>query len=142
MSKVVIDANVFVSAIFGGVPLEAVTKAFYHDTVFISPSVEEELLGLPDRLQRKLNPEQILEFKNLIRKLLVHTKMVKPKHKLKVCRDQKDNAYLELCLASRADFLVTGDNDLLDISREKLLSSGIENLKILTPAQFSHKRES
>ncbi len=140
MSKVVIDANVFVSAIFGGVPLEAVTKAFYRDTVFISPSIEEELLGLPDRLQRKLDPEQILEFKNLIRKLLIRTKMVKPKHKLKVCRDQKDNAYLELCLASKADFLVTGDNDLLDISREKLLSSGIEDLKILAPSEFSHMR--
>ena len=138
MSKVVIDANVFVSAIFGGVPLEAVTKAFNRDTVFISPSIEEELLGLPDKLQRKLNPEQILEFKNLVRKLLVHTKMVKPKHKLKVCRDQKDNAYLELCLVSKADFLVTGDNDLLDIPRDELLSSGLENLKVLTPAEFNY----
>lgn len=136
MSKVVIDANIFVSAIFGGVPLKAVTRAFYHDTVIISPSLEKELLGLPEKLQRKLRPEQILEFKTLVRKLLIHTKMVKSRRKLKICRDRKDNAYLELCLASKADFLITGDRDLLAIPEENLLASGLENLKILTPAEF------
>jgi len=34
MGKVVIDANVFVSAAFGGVPLDAVSKAFSTGDVF------------------------------------------------------------------------------------------------------------
>ncbi len=29
------------------------------------------------------------------------------------CRDEKDNKFLELALASKADFLITGDLDLL-----------------------------
>ncbi len=140
MSKVVVDANVFVSAIFGGVPLKAVTRAFYRDTVIVSPSLERELLGLAEKLQRKLNPEQILEFKTLVRKLLVHATMVKPRRELKICRDGKDNAYLELCLASKVDFLITGDRDLLTIPEEKLLASGLENLKILTPAGFCSRQ--
>ena len=136
MSEVVIDANVFVSAIFGGTPLKAVTRAFFHETVIVSPSLEKELLGLAKKLQRKLRPEQILEFKTLVRKLLIHTRMVKPRREVKICRDPKDNAYLELCLSSKADFLITGDRDLLAIPEDKLLCSGIENLKILTPAGF------
>ena len=140
MSKVIIDANVLVSAIFGGIPLEAVTRAFHCDIVIISPSVEKELVDLPDKLQRKLNPEQILEFKNLSRQLLVHTKLVKPARKLEIYRDRKDNAYLELSLASKADFLITGDADLLAIPRDKLLASGLENLSILTPAEFCTRR--
>ncbi len=140
MSKAVIDGNVFVSAIFGGTPLKAVTRASYHDTVIISPSLEKELLGLAKKFQRKLNPEQVLQFKTLVRKLLVHTRMVKPRRELKICRDRKDNAYLELCLVSKADFLITGDRDLLAIPKDKLLSSGIENLKILTPAEFCSRQ--
>ena len=136
MSKVIIDANVFVSAIFGGVPLEAVTKAFNRDTVIISPSLEKELVGLPERLRRKLAPGQVLEFKNLVRKLLVHTSTIRPGRKITICRDRKDNAYLELCLASRADLLITGDNDLLALRRDELLASGLEKLRILTPAEF------
>jgi hypothetical protein len=39
MGKVVIDANVFVSAGFGGVPLDAVSKAFSTGDVFLSPAI-------------------------------------------------------------------------------------------------------
>jgi predicted nucleic acid-binding protein len=31
------------------------------------------------------------------------------------CRDAKDNTYLELALAVGADFIVSGDTDLLDL---------------------------
>ena len=41
------------------------------------------------------------------------------------CRDQKDNFLLSLAIDSKADFLVTGDNDLLDLKQ-------INETKILT----------
>jgi hypothetical protein len=41
------------------------------------------------------------------------------------CRDKKDNFLLSLAIDSKADFLVTGDNDLLDLEQ-------INETKILT----------
>ena len=41
-----------------------------------------------------------------------------------VCRDKKDNFLLALAKESKADFLITGDNDLLDLEQ-------FENTKII-----------
>jgi putative PIN family toxin of toxin-antitoxin system len=51
--------------------------------------------------------------------------IVEVKSKAEKCRDPKDNFLLNLVIDSKADYLVTGDNDLLEI---KL----IEKTKILT----------
>jgi len=39
------------------------------------------------------------------------------KTKTNVCRDPKDNFLLSLSLDGNADFLLTGDKDLLDLSK-------------------------
>lgn len=44
---------------------------------------------------------------------------------IKICRDQKDNFLLNLALDSKADYLVTGDKDLLVL--EKLETTTILN---------------
>ena len=59
MAKVVIDANVMVSAAFGGKPLEAVARALKNHDVFISESILEELQGVLRRLSKKLSGEQV-----------------------------------------------------------------------------------
>lgn len=53
--------------------------------------------------------------------------------KVSLCRDPKDNMLLECCLAAGADYLVTGDNDLLEISNLPF------NLKIVTPGESTKK---
>ncbi len=52
-----------------------------------------------------------------------------------ICRDPKDDAYLHLCISAGADFLITGDKDLLAVNpgRVALLP---ERLQIVTPRQF------
>ena len=57
-------------------------------------------------------------------------KIVSPRKRLKLCRDAKDNMVLECCLEAKADFLITGDRDLLDLTDIPL------NLKILTPKEY------
>ncbi|MCF2503459.1 putative toxin-antitoxin system toxin component, PIN family [Dyadobacter sp. CY107] len=49
-----------------------------------------------------------------------------------LCRDPKDNFLLSLAIASKADYLLTGDTDLLDIKK-------ITNTEILTISQFLQK---
>jgi putative PIN family toxin of toxin-antitoxin system len=51
--------------------------------------------------------------------------LVRVTSKLEFCRDIKDNFLLNLATDSKADYLVTGDNDLLEIK-------GVQKTKILT----------
>lgn len=55
--------------------------------------------------------------------------LVKVKSDIKICRDEKDNFLLNLSVDSNADYLITGDKDLLILKK-------IENTKILTFSEF------
>lgn len=57
-------------------------------------------------------------------------KIVNPVQKFHICRDPCDNMLLECCLASGADFLITGDKDLLEMENLPF------KVKILTPKKF------
>ncbi|MBD2777542.1 putative toxin-antitoxin system toxin component, PIN family [Iningainema sp. BLCCT55] len=48
---------------------------------------------------------------------------------ISICRDPKDNKFLEVALGGSADYLVTGDNDLLVLSP-------FRGIPIITPVQF------
>ena len=43
---------------------------------------------------------------------------------------------LECCLAAKADYLITGDKDLLEINPNSLKFVGLEKLKILNPRDY------
>ena len=46
-----------------------------------------------------------------------------------ICRDPDDEPYLQTALAGRADYIVSGDGDLLDLKV-------VEHIPIVTPADF------
>ena len=60
---------------------------------------------------------------------------VSPATHVVLSRDPKDDHYLSLCKETRAEFLVTGDKDLLSISEEKLKANGI-SCKVVSPQEF------
>jgi len=64
-----------------------------------------------------------------------NAKVIIPKKKLLICRDTKDNMLLECCSMAKADFLITGDKDLLDIEISKLPKE-LAKLRIVTPRRF------
>ena len=136
MPKVVIDANVIVSSLFGGTPRKAFLKALRTYDVYISPEIAQELSGLLDELEGKLGSARIKRLRSIIIRLASYAKEVVPFRKIELSRDNKDNAYLNLCLAVRADFLLTGDKDLLEIPVKKLKSFGLNRLKIVSPDAF------
>tara|TARA_B100001971_G_scaffold214909_1_gene255412 strand:- start:2418 stop:2825 length:408 start_codon:yes stop_codon:yes gene_type:complete len=51
--------------------------------------------------------------KSVLNKIAAKAKWFTPTETIHDCRDPKDNKFLELAAASRADFLITGDDDLL-----------------------------
>lgn len=58
--------------------------------------------------------------------------LIKVTSQIKICRDYKDNFLLNLAVDSKADYLATGDKDLLEIKN-------IEKTKILTIRELKDK---
>lgn len=67
--------------------------------------------------------------------------MVEASKKIELSRDKKDNIYLNLYLKIGADFLLTGDKDLLEIPPRKLKAAGLNRLKIVSPDIFLSELE-
>ncbi|HET9588547.1 MAG TPA: putative toxin-antitoxin system toxin component, PIN family, partial [Anaerolineales bacterium] len=55
--------------------------------------------------------------------------LVIPARRVTICRDPKDNKFLEAALAAQTDCIVSGDADLLDMT-------SFEEIPILRPAEF------
>jgi putative PIN family toxin of toxin-antitoxin system len=132
--RVVLDANVFVSALISSQGAPARVVARWRDEAFdivVSPAILSELetvLHYP-RLQQRYNlPDQdIRRFIQLLRKFAVE---VSPVEELDVVKqDAADNRYLECALAGGASVIVTGDRHLLDLGQ-------YETIHILSPAGF------
>ena len=71
--------------------------------------------------------------KNDIKKILdyfdQYGKLIRVKSDIKICRDEKDNFLLNLSIDSKADYLITGDDDLLVLEK-------IERTKIMNFTDF------
>lgn len=52
-----------------------------------------------------------------------------PISKIQICRDPKDNKFLELAEISNAKFLISGDKDLLELNHNF-------DFKIIKPVEF------
>jgi len=67
---------------------------------------------------------------------LIKGKRIEVKTRISACRDSRDNHYLETALAAKADFLITGDKNLLEIPSSTLNSIGLDKLAVITPRKF------
>ena len=129
------DANVIISAAFGGKPLEAFVRALEDHEVYLSEAIAKELLGVVSGLSRKLSEDQLSFIQEKIQQLLALARPVSLSTRVALSRDPKDGHYLSLCKETGAEFLVTGDKDLLSISQDKLKANGILR-KIVSPQEF------
>jgi len=113
--NVVLDANVFISAIIrGGIPQDVIIRiADRSDRLFITDEIVAEIEKVLVRPMFGLSAEEVEEKITRIKKDGTMV-AVSPLHRVKdACRDLKDNIYLECALAAGADYIITGDKDLL-----------------------------
>lgn len=124
--KVVVDTNVFVSGLlFGGKPGEVLDLINRGKVVLVaSPEIEAEVLSKLEKFEVGGDV-----YAGIAALFEYGSEKVLPVVKLKVSRDQKDNIFLEAAAESAADFLVTGDKDLLVLKK-------IGETKIVRPAEF------
>lgn len=59
---------------------------------------------------------------NLLNNLHKYSDLIEVRSNVNICRDKKDNFLLALCSDGKADFLITGDEDLLILKKFKKTS--------------------
>jgi len=132
--RVVLDANVFVSALISakGAPARIIEcwQAEKFELV-VSTAIVQELDRVPHypKLQQRYHlPEELLQrFLRLLMRQAIE--VVPPQQLIVIERDPTDNRYLECALQGDASVIVTGDRHLLDLGEYR-------GIQILTPAGF------
>lgn len=132
--KVVLDANVFVSALLSkaGAPYQIIVQ--WQEEAFellISEAILKEInkvLRYPKiALLHKLGNAELEEFIMLLRD---EAHLIESKQHFTVSPDESDNRYIECAVAGGAEFLVTGDRKHLLPLKE------YQGVVILSPAAF------
>lgn len=111
--RVVIDTNIWVSFLIGKV-LHGLEDLIIEGRIqlLFSEELLEELTDVLHRpkFQRYFSVDVINELVSLI---LAKVELVEITRTFEICRDPKDNFLLDLCASGKADYLVTGDEDLI-----------------------------
>lgn len=128
MLRIVLDSNMFLSGFLFHGMIKTVFDLVLDNKLQLLTSpllIEEVIKKLQEFEVSKQIQADILLF------IGVKGVLIKPKVKVTVCRDEKDNFALELAESSGADYLITRDKDLLE-----LLGGVWKNTKIVTPEDF------
>jgi uncharacterized protein len=131
MNKLIIlDTNVLLSAVlFKKSEIRQLfdTIRLKHTIVVSDACFDEfkEVIYRP-KFSRYIEPDEVALFLRLFREIAIFVPVTQ---KLTICRDPKDNKFLELALASNAHYIITGDQDLLVLNP-------FGSTQILSPANF------
>lgn len=132
--RIVVDTNTLISRILlpQGVAGRAVDKALADGVLLASDETLQELVAVLSRpkFDRYVTQEERREFVRLLGGVV---RMVPIIHRVRACRDPKDDMFLHVALNGEAQCLVTGDQDLLVLHDSFRDSHGLE---ILAPAHY------
>ena len=131
-SKVVIDSNVLVSILKGNPNLSPLYTLFKEEgfKLVISAEILKELAVVLYRPHLKIDPSDIKELFRLIKAKAIRIRL--SDLSINACRDPKDNFILEIAAESKADFIVTGDKDLLTLK-------SFRGIPIIKPNEFLNR---
>ena len=93
----------------GSAPVEALERAMQRDVIAISDDIEAEIANT--LIQKFTWPERRAH--EALRLVLRRSVRYKLQHTVHLCRDPKDNMFLECAALAQANVLVSGDKDLL-----------------------------
>jgi putative PIN family toxin of toxin-antitoxin system len=112
--RVVLDTNIFISAVLGGrlgIIIDEWKAGKF--TLIVTDAVAREYLEVINRPKFKIPHDEIIATSDY---LLQIAEFVTPEEEiLVIVADPTDNKFLEAAIAGRADYIVSGDNHLLEI---------------------------
>jgi uncharacterized protein len=129
-NRFVVDTNVLISALLfkTSVPFQAIELAEKQGIILYSEATLNELEQVLNR--KKFNKYLSLEDRQLFfLKFISSSQLVSITENITVCRDEKDNKFLDLAVSGNANVIVTGDMDLLVLNP-------FESVEIITPDLF------
>lgn len=126
--SIILDTNLWISFLISN-DYKSLDKILFGkaELIFSRELLEEfiEVVSRP-KFQNYFSAENIRELLDFI---LEQASFVDVKSDIQICRDTKDNFLLSLAKDSQANYLITGDKDLLVLK-------SIENTKILSLSDF------
>ncbi len=132
--RVVIDTNLWISFLISKnyVAIDSLISAKKIQLLF-SQELLDEFIQVTQRPKfKKFFKQKDVDF--LINTLDTHAELVTVTSTITECRDEKDNFLLALAVDGKAEYLLTGDKDLLELK-------SIKATKIQTIAAFLDKRK-
>jgi putative PIN family toxin of toxin-antitoxin system len=126
----IFDTNVLVSAFLfnGSKPETALRKVRFLGKFITSFETINELINT-------LNKDKFDKYLDVNRRILLINDYIESADEIditqsfSICRDPKDNKFLDLAYSGNADYLITGDKDLLVLNP-------FNRTKIVTPEEF------
>lgn len=127
--KVILDTNLWISFLISK-KFDEIDELINTQklTLIFSDELIEEFIEVVSR-QKFKNYFSKKDIANILSTFDQFGKLVKVSSDIKVCRDEKDNFLLNLAIDSKADYLVTGDADLLILEK-------IQTTSIMTFSDF------
>jgi len=129
-ARYVFDTNTLVSALLfeHSTPGQAFRRALHQGELILSPATLEELAEV---LQREKFDRYVIasEREGFLEAFVERAVFVEPTEEIEVCRDPKDDKFLEVAVSGKADYIISGDDDLV-------LLNPFRTIAILTPAEF------
>ena len=129
--KIVVDTNVVISGVFfGGNPrriVEAIVKGSIN--AYATAEIVDEYMEIIDSMITRKQGKLSL---SILSPLFSSLKVIEGKTQIAVCRDPDDDKFLECAVDAKALYIVSGDNDLLDIT-------AYDGIQIITAKEFCEK---
>ncbi len=125
--KIVLDSNIIIAGFsVRGLCHSVFELCIDRFTIVLSEFILSEVFrALTEKLKMPArNAEMIVDYLREFCTIEAYDKLSK-----KICRDENDDEILALAKASRVEFIITGDKDLLDIEE-------FDTIKIITPREF------
>lgn len=129
MIKAVLDTNVLISSIFWKGPSRRIVDLAIANKIksITSPEILEEVEAV---LYEDFPQVPYAKIEEIMRDILSYSQLIIPRRfTVKRLRDIKDTKIIACALSAKADYVVTGDKDLLVLKK-------YESTKILTPKAF------
>ncbi len=112
--RVILDTNIFISYVLkpSAGMAHVVHTAFDIGTVLVSQDTFDELRHVIERFV-KHGYVTVQEASEFLGSIVEASEWVKILETVQACRDPRDNKFLELAVNGQAEYLITGDKDLL-----------------------------
>jgi putative PIN family toxin of toxin-antitoxin system len=129
-ARYVLDTNTLVSAVLfeHSAPGQALRRALKRGEILVSPATLEELAEV---LQREKFDRYVTatEREEFLEAFVERAIFSEPTEELRICRDAKDDKFLELAVSGGAAYLISGDKDLRSLNP-------FRGIAIVTAAEF------